>query len=99
MTPGNRLNDDLPACNDEDPAELESFYGPGGFVDALRKICLSNCREIERAKALAGQEKVTESRLDDLAHTNDIYVGFIVTHLQGRKKREENVLSSLRNGA
>jgi hypothetical protein len=48
---------------------------------------------------LTNQEKVTESRLDDLAHTNDIYVGFIVSHLQGRKKREENVLSSLRNGA
>jgi hypothetical protein len=93
-----RLYDKLPLCDTENPADLEAFYGPGGFVEPLRKIVLSNCREIERAKAITENLKTTESRLDDLAHVNSAYVDFIIAHLEGRRLREENVLQSLRRG-
>jgi hypothetical protein len=94
-----RIGDKLPLCDTENPADLEAFYGPGGFVEPLRKIVLSNCREIERAKAIAENQKTTESRLDDLAHVNSAYVDFIIAHLEGRRLREENVIQSLRRGA
>jgi hypothetical protein len=94
-----RIGEKLPLCDTENPADLEAFYGPGGFVEPLRKIVLSNCREIERAKAIAENLKTTESRLDDLAHINSAYVDFIIAHLEGRRLREENVLQSLRRGS
>jgi hypothetical protein len=87
----------LPGVDMDDPGQVEAFYGPGGFVDHLRKIVLSSCREIERAKALASGEKMTESRLDDLAHLHENYVQFIIDHLNGRRLRELNVLQSLAN--
>ena len=44
-----------------------------------------------RAKAT---EKLTEAKLDDLAHTSDVYVDFLIQCLQGRQLREQNVLES-----
>ena len=66
---------------------------PTGNVVA-RKIVLASCKEVERAKAVASGEKVSEARLDDLARVSDVYVSFIVSNLEGRTKRERNVIDS-----
>lgn len=88
---GDRIGDKIPACDFANPADLESWYGNFGFCDAFRKVVLSNCTEIERAKATAASEKVSETRLADLARTNDAYVDFLITHLEGRRLREAMV--------
>jgi len=92
---GDRLGTALPDFNAEDPAELEAMYGNFGSADHWRKVVLTNCREIERAKAIASGEKVTEARLDDLARLHPSYVDFLTEHLDGRRRREQNVIESM----
>jgi hypothetical protein len=84
----------VPAVDFTDPGALEAWYGNYGFFEHYRKVVLASCREMERARALAKSEKVTESRLDDLARVSDTYVEFIAHHLHGRGLREQNVLLS-----
>lgn len=80
----------LPMCDLTNPADLESWFGNFGFVDHFRKIVLSSCKEIERAKNPAA----SEAKLDTLAHINDSYVDFMIQCLNGRRLREQNVLES-----
>ena len=87
--------DRIPLCDTTNPGDLESWYGPFGFVDHFRKVVLSSCKEIERAK----NPTASESKLDTLAHVNDRYVDFLIECLNGRRKREQNVLDSTRTGA
>lgn len=95
MENGDRLADrPIPVADTEDPAELEAYYGNYGVGDNLRKVCLANCKEIVRARYAVGKEKISESRIDDLAHLHDNYLDFLTTHLKGRTARERNVLSS-----
>lgn len=82
------MNIEVPACDMTDPAHLEAFYGPGGFVDDWRKVVLASCREIIRAKAVATKQRISEARIDDLARLHDNYIEFLVTHLNGRRLRE-----------
>lgn len=89
---GDRLRDNVPDVDLEDPASLECFYGNFGFFEIWRKVVLSNCKEIVRATST---EKLTEARLDDLARLHPNYLDFITTHLMGRTLREQNVLQSL----
>jgi hypothetical protein len=84
----------VPDFDFNDPAQLEALYGNFGFSDHWRKCILANCREIERAKALNANEKITEARLDDLARLHPSYVDFLIEHLAGRALRERNVLDS-----
>jgi hypothetical protein len=88
---------DVPDWSEEDPASLEAWFGNYSFFDHYRKVILSNCMELERAKA-AG-EKITETRLDSLARLHPNYLQFLADSLQGRTARERNVRESLRNGA
>jgi hypothetical protein len=88
---GDRAGDWMPACDTTNPAELEAFYGPWGYAEHWRKVCLANCRELVRAGAVLGNQKVTESRIDDLARTHGIYLQFLTDHLHGRRIREEEV--------
>lgn len=88
---GDRLGDKLPVCNTEDPGQLEAWYGNFGFVDHWRSVVLANCREIVRATFAAKNEKISEARIDDLARVNNAYVDFLITHLNGRRIREEQV--------
>ena len=83
----------LPVCDTSNPADLEAWFGNYGFADHFRKIVLASCREIARAKAT---EKLTEAKLDDAAHTSDIYVDFLIQCLNGRRLREQNVMDSQR---
>lgn len=82
-------------CNENDPASLEAWYGPFGHSEHFRKVILASAREAERGKAVAAEQKVSESRLDDLARTNDRYVQYLIDTLRGRHLREQNVLASL----
>lgn len=88
---GDRLAKPIPAIDTTNPAISESWFGPFGFYEYFRKVVLSNAREIERAKATAAESKTSESRLDDLAHTNSAYVSFLIEGLEGRRVREELV--------
>lgn len=98
-TDGDRVRDRLPECDTLNPAELEAFYGNFGYADHFRKVCLSNCREIERARATAREQKVSEARLDDLARTSDTYIDYLIVNLNGRRLREEEVRNLARMGA
>jgi hypothetical protein len=99
LEPEVALGGNMPELDLSDPAQLEAFYGNFAFFDHYRKSILAQCWEIERAKAAAANEKITEARLENLARLNPIYLDFLATHFNGRHQREQNVWSSLRNGA
>ena len=85
----------LPMCDTSNPADLEAWFGNFGYADYFRKVVLASCKEIARAKAT---EKLSEAKLDDLAHTSDNYVDFLIQCLEGRRLREQNVLETTRHG-
>jgi hypothetical protein len=101
-TNGDRLAErqDIPiipeslAVGSSDPAELEAWYGNFGMDERMRKVVLCNCKEIVRARYVVANEKISETRIDDLAHVHDNYLDFLVASLKGRRLRENNVLSS-----
>lgn len=93
------IGDKIPKVDLTDPGELEALYGPFGFFDYFRKSCLANCKEIVRATAAMDKKPMTESRIDDLAHTHPLYFGFLTDGLNGRRQREENARETLRGGA
>lgn len=78
----------MPQVDLDDPAQLEAMYGPFGFADHWRKVCLANCREIVRAGAAVKEQKLSEARIDDLARTHSIYLQFLTDNLNGRRVRE-----------
>jgi len=88
----------IPQCDMSDPASLEAFYGPFGVGEHLRKIVLSNCAEIVRARAVAEETKISEARVNDLAHIHDFYLDFTIQSVQGRTLRSQNVIDSLQQG-
>ncbi|CAB4136772.1 hypothetical protein UFOVP842_36 [uncultured Caudovirales phage] len=88
----------IPVCDTSDPASLEAWYGTFGWADHLRKIVLSNCAEMIRAAAAVAEEKLSETRINDLAHTHHLYLDFILESLQGRTLREQNVRDSIERG-
>ena len=93
--PGDRIGDKLPACDTTNPAELESWFGPFGFWEHWRKVVLSNCQEIVRASAAVGGAKLTEARIDALAHTHGLYLDFLADGLRGRRMREQMVREAM----
>lgn len=93
--PGDRIGEKLPTIDFNNPAELESWFGPFGFFDYYRKVVLSNCQEIVRASAAMQNMKLTESRIDAMAHTHGLYLDFLIDGLKGRRKREKMVREAL----
>ena len=89
----------IPTCDTSNPAALETWFGPFGYADHVRKIVLSNCAEIIRARAVEEESKLSEARVDHLAHIHDFYLDFIIQCLKGRQLREENVRESIDQGA
>ena len=81
----------MPLCDTENPAALEAWFGPGGYDEKLRKILLANCKEIVRARHTVAEAKISETRIDDLAHLHDSYLDFVIGNLNGRRLREEEV--------
>lgn len=96
MELGDKLKDRAPVFDMNDPGDLEAFYDGKGssFCEHWRKVILSNCEEIVRAKFELANQKISEDRIDCLAHLHDTYLDFLITHLEGRKLREKNVLAS-----
>ena len=74
----------VPERTGNDYATLAAWYGPFGMFDHARRICLANCREWLRAQFAAEGKKVSEKKLDDLAHRHEEYVQFLHDHLLGR---------------
>ena len=60
-------------------ARLRARHGPFGTWDAERKIALEQAAALIRAQSALEQKKVTESALDEAAHTTGSYVDFITT--------------------
>lgn len=72
----------IPDRNTEDYPTLAAWYSGFAFAEHYRKVCLALCKEALRAKH-AG-EKITESRLEDLARTHPAYLDYLRRHLEGR---------------
>jgi len=85
----------IPVCDTADPADLEAWHGPFGWVETFRKSVLASCREIARARAIAAGEKLSEAKIDDLARVSDLYLDFAIQCLNGRRLREQNVRDSI----
>jgi hypothetical protein len=83
-----------PERDTDDDATLYAWYGPYGWCENYRKVTLAQCREIVRAQYALKNEKVTESRLDDLARTHALYLDFLATHLKGRQQYEHAYLKA-----
>lgn len=77
----------------DDYHELAAFYSGYAFYEAYRKIVLASCKEAIRAKYLMNGQKITQDRLDDLAHLHDSYLDFMTRHLGGRKEYERTFLA------
>lgn len=76
---------------DDDPAVLAALYSGYAMYDVWRKVVLATCRELVRASAAMANQKLTEARLDDMAHTHPAFLRFMEVHLQGRIKWEREV--------
>lgn len=75
----------VPTRASDDPAILASWYfGADTLFGHYRKVLLAGCRESIRASIVAAGQRVTESRLDDLAHLHSAYLAFLAEHLEGR---------------
>ena len=88
----------IPRCDTSDPASLEAWYGPFGWADHFRKMVLANCAEMIRAAAAVEAAKISETRINDLAHTHELYLDFLLQSLTGRTLREQNVRDSIGQG-
>jgi hypothetical protein len=74
---------DFPIPDHTDPADLFAWYGERGVGENFRKITLSLCSESIRAQH-AGV-KISEDRIDDLAHLHPAYLAFMVRTLDGKR--------------
>jgi hypothetical protein len=75
----------IPAKPTSDTASLAAWYfGADTLFGYYRKVLLAGCRESIRASATMAGHKLTESRIDDMAHTHPAYLGYLADHLAGR---------------
>lgn len=91
---------EMPLVNLDNPAEVEALFGNFGLADHFRKVILATCAELIRAGAAVTEPpvKITESRVDDLAHTHEKYIDFLLLCLNGRRQREQNVMDTISQG-
>ena len=76
VEPLGKLLDLLDACA-EQWAEGAALYGPGGTFDHLRKTKLSVTALRIRDEKQAKGEKITEASIDQLAHADGEYIGWL----------------------
>jgi hypothetical protein len=79
---------EVPSCDLTDPAQLEAWFGNFGYAEHYRKVVLASCREIVRARATLEKQKLSESKIDDMARTHENYLQYLVDSLNGRRVRE-----------
>jgi len=83
----------VPERDGDDYATLAAWYSGFAFCEQFRKVVLSQAKEALRGAMALQDIKVTESRLDDLAHTHQSYLAYLTVHLQGRMRWEEEYLA------
>ena len=83
----------IPDLESDDPAVLAALYSGFSIAEHWRKVVLANCREMIRASMVAAGEKVTESRLDDLARVHGAYLDLLTRLLVGRVSWEKEVIA------
>lgn len=64
--------------------ELCAWYSGFAWCEHYRKVVLSQCQEIVRARFAASGEKITESRIESLSRLESGYLGYLARHLEGR---------------
>lgn len=69
---------------DDSPTLASWYYGADTLFSFYRKVVIAACRESIRASATLAGGKMTEARLDDLAHLHPAYLAFLADHLAGR---------------
>lgn len=95
------MGERVPKIDFDSVVSLESWFGSFGFFDYYRKVVLENCKEIVRATAAMDKQRMSEKRIDALAHTHGIYLDFLAEGLRGRiaYKNEMNKVMSGGYGA
>lgn len=84
----------IPEPPGDDPAELAAwYYGSEPLVNAYRKVVISLCKEVVRARYAAKGQKITEDRTGDLAHLEDGYLAFLQVHLERKAAWHREVQS------
>ena len=79
----------IPDCDLTDPASVDAWFGRNQLFAHVRKVKLALCRELERAKCEASNERYTVDKIDDRARLHPLYVGFLLHCLEGARIREE----------
>jgi hypothetical protein len=79
----------IPDPETADFAELAAWYSGFAYAEHYRKVVLSACREVIRAGASLTNQKLTESRMEDLSRVHPSYLDFLARHLQGRMAWEQ----------
>lgn len=75
----------VPKRQSDDNAVLAAwYYGADTLFGHYRKVMLAACKESIRASVTAAGAKMTEGKLDDLAHLHTAYLSFLADHLTGR---------------
>jgi len=87
------MSSPIPERVGDDYATLAAWYSGFAFCEHYRKVVLAQCRESLRGQKAATSEKVTESRLDDLAHSHSAYLDYLAKHLRGRVAWEREFLA------
>jgi hypothetical protein len=83
----------IPEPDGEDHATLAAWFSGFSYSEHYRKVVLSQCKETLRAGAALTNQKVTETRLEDLARVHPLYLDYLARHLQGRIKWEASFLA------
>lgn len=81
--------EDIPACDFNDPAALDAWFGRNNMAEHWRKCVLALCRDMERARFEGAGVRYTVDKVDDAARQNPIYVKWLLQCLEGARLREK----------
>lgn len=70
------------------PEVLSAWYSGFAYAETYRKVVLAQCKELVRARYAAGDQKISEARIEDLSRQHPIYLDYLVRHLKGRQLYE-----------
>lgn len=80
----------VPPRDTDDWATLAAWYHgkAASLGEHYRKVQLAQCAELVRAHAAVSETKVSEARINDLAHLHPLYLGFLADLLNGKAQWE-----------
>jgi len=82
----------IDVAEEESYEVLAALHSGYAYSERWRKIVIAGCRESIRASAAISGQKLSEARIDDLAHLSSAYLSFIEAHLRSRIKFERAFL-------